>query len=116
MKNFLQKGDILNYKNTSGNTISSGDVIALPHRICIAISDISNGKTGSVQMVGVVSLKKKAEVMSFGDELHWDTGTKSLTKTPSISTRYAGMAAADAGSSDESVACRLQSGSSDSGE
>lgn len=117
MKNYSQKGEILEYKNTSGNKISSGDVIPLATRICVAVADIENNESGSVQLEGVVNLPKKAEIVSFGDELHFDTVTKSLTKTPSANTKYAGMAAEDAPSNAATINCRLQSGSySSSGE
>lgn len=113
MKNRIQRGITLEWTNSTGNLVVSGQVIPLASRIAIAASDISNGKSGSVDTEGVFEIEKTTgESMAFGDELHFDTVTKKLTKTPSATTRYAGMCAnsAGAGSSATSVLCKLQSG------
>lgn len=110
MKNKVQKGDTLLYTNGGETAIASGDVVPLANRIAVAAVDISAGKSGSVDVVGVFSLAKKAEAIDFGDDLHWDTVTKSLTKTASTDTVYAGLACESVLSGASHIKCRLQSG------
>lgn len=111
MKNRVKDGITLDYKNTSGSDIVSGQVVELPNRIAVAAVDIPQNKTGSVDLEGVFQLAKKTgESFVFGDELHFDTADSKLTKTSSGTTLPAGICA-DAegqGSSATSCTCKLK--------
>lgn len=109
MKNARQKGETLSFTNNGEDDIASGDVVPLPNRIAVAVTDISVGKSGSIDLEGVFELPKKStDVVEFGDDLYWDTANKRLTLTPDANTRYAGIATHDAGNGTTSVNCRLQ--------
>lgn len=113
MKNRVKDGVTLDYTNGTASDIVSGQIVKLSKRIAVACVDIAIGKTGSVDLEGVFTLPKKTgESFVFGDELHCDTDGN-LTKTPSGTTKYAGMCADAAGqnSASTSCSCRLQSGS-----
>lgn len=113
MKNRLKDGITLDYKNTSGSDIVSGEIVKLAKRIAVAAVDIPQNKIGSVDLEGVFKLPKKTgESFVFGDELHCDTNGQ-LTKTASGTTKYAGICVDPEGqiSSATSCSCRLQSGS-----
>lgn len=116
MKNRIQDGKTLDY--TAGSDIKSGDVVALPNRIAIAVADISTGKSGSIELEGVFELAKlSSDTIDFGQDVFWDTASSPnrITETPSGTTKYAGIAAAAAGSGTTTCKVRLQSGNYDPG-
>lgn len=109
MKNARQDGKTLSFTNNSEDDIASGDVVPLANRIAVAVTDISAGKSGSIDLEGVFELPKKStDVVEFSEDLYWDTVNKRLTVTPDANTRYAGIATEDAGNGTTSVRCRLQ--------
>lgn len=56
--NYLQDGDSLDYANTTGAAIKSGDPIAIGNIMGIAIIDIAISATGAVQTEGVWKVPK----------------------------------------------------------
>jgi predicted RecA/RadA family phage recombinase len=79
--NYIQPGNVLDYQNPADAApILSGDVVALPTRIGVALVTIAAGGTGSVQMTGVFAIPKKAgESLPQGAIAHWDTGATATT-------------------------------------
>lgn len=77
--NYIQPGNVLDYQNPADATpILSGDVVALPTRIGVAMVTIPAGGTGSVQMTGVFAIPKKpGESLLQGDIVYWDDGATS---------------------------------------
>lgn len=76
--NYIQKGDVIDYTNASGSTITSGTAIKLSHCIGVALTDIADGATGAVAIEGVFSLPKvSAAVFAVGEKLIWDVSGNS---------------------------------------
>lgn len=106
-KNYVQEGDVINYTNTSGSTITSGSGVLVGAWLGVALADIANTQTGSVQIANVFTLPKLGtDTVAQGAALYWDNTNKRLTTTASGNT-LAGRAAAAAGSGVATVQIRL---------
>lgn len=53
---YIQRGESIEYKNTTSNLIAVGDVVTLDKRIGIAGYNIPAGATGTVHLQGVYEL------------------------------------------------------------
>ncbi len=91
MFNQIQNGEILEYINGTGSTITSGSLVLAGALNGIALTDIANGDSGSVYLEGVFELPKKAEAMTQGQKLYWDATNNYLTVTATNNT-YIGAA------------------------
>lgn len=100
--NYEQPGDILQY--TADGDISAGDGVVVESRFGVALVDIPDGETGSVQMEGVFRLPKVSGALGQGKKVYWN-GDK-ITETATDNTE-AGYVFEAAGSSDEDVAVKL---------
>ena len=97
-KNYVQEGDVIDYVNASGSTITSGTAVLIGARLGVTLADIANGATGSVQVEGVFTVPKLGtDVVAAGALLYWDNTNKRLTTTASGNT-LSGFAVAAAGS------------------
>ncbi|MHC1701500.1 MAG: DUF2190 family protein [Humidesulfovibrio sp.] len=102
----IQKGDRLPYTNSSGVDIASGDPVLVGATFGVAVADIADGESGTLDLKGVYEVRKAAgEAISLGGNLYWDadgdpqgavSGTGCLTAT-STDNVYAGKAFAAAG-------------------
>ncbi len=75
--NFVQPGDVLTYTNATGAAIDAGAVVTLgalgDATLAVALVDIANGASGSVQIRGVFTVPKvSAAVFAQGESLIWD--------------------------------------------
>jgi predicted RecA/RadA family phage recombinase len=69
--NFIQPGNVIDY--TAGADISTGSVVKMGNILGVALADIANGATGSVQITGVFTCPKvSAAVIKAGESLTWD--------------------------------------------
>lgn len=95
---FKARGIVMDWLATAA--IASGQVIPMAsNKIGVALADIANGSTGSVQVAGVFELKKAtASVFAQGTPVYWDAVTNGgeLTTTSAGNTP-AGFAWAAAG-------------------
>lgn len=108
MKNFVKKGDVLDYVNGSGDDIASGDVVDLGIGIGVAAANIADTETGSLAMEGVFSLPKTNPlVISQGDKCFWNNSTKKITKTAGSNT-LAGYCVEAAASTDAFVKVSIE--------
>ena len=106
-KNYVQEGDVFDYANASGSTIISGTPVLIGARLGVALADIANGATGSVQVEGVFTIAKLGtDNVAAGALLYWDNTNKRLTATASGNT-LAGFAVAAAGSGVASVNIKI---------
>lgn len=97
MKNYVQKGERLQYANASGSTITSGSPVLVGKRVGIAVADIPTATTGILAMCGVFSVTKvTTDVIAQGVVLYWDDTAKKMTVTVGTNT-IAGYAQAAAG-------------------
>jgi len=70
--NYIQPGHVLNYTNTTGAPVASGDVVVAGNLLGVALVDIAPAATGSVTLTGVFWLPKKTGVIiAQGEALVW---------------------------------------------
>lgn len=107
---YVQRGEALDYTNSTEAVIPAGSVISLTTRIGVAGTNIAPGAVGSVHVVGVFSMDKTdSEEVAMGDALYFDTATGKITKTGKISktgtsdTPPAGYAAAPSAAAETTV-------------
>jgi predicted RecA/RadA family phage recombinase len=86
---YKARGVVMDY--LAGAAIVSGQVLVLGtlNKIGVALADIANGSTGSVQVAGVFELKKKsADTFAQGAIMYWDSVTNGgeLTSTSAGNT------------------------------
>jgi predicted RecA/RadA family phage recombinase len=83
-KMYIQKGEVIDYKNSGETDIAYGGVVSLTTRIGIAAEKIPAGETGSLRVVGVHELDASNSVeFTVGAALYWDATNKCLTTTSS---------------------------------
>lgn len=58
MKNYIADGNTMPF--TAGATIASGGLVVVGDLAGVAITDVANGATGTLQLTGVVKLVKAA--------------------------------------------------------
>lgn len=69
--NYQQPGAVIDY--TAGADISAGAVVKIGKILGVALVDIANGATGSVQIEGVFTVPKvSGAVIAQGENLTWD--------------------------------------------
>jgi len=77
--NYVQPGDVIEY--TAGADISSGDVVVVGDNVGIALTDIANGATGSVQIAGVFTVPKTSgTAWNQGDRVDYDVSAGEFHK------------------------------------
>lgn len=91
---FVQQGDIINFTNTTANTIHPGDPVPMADAFGIATGDgIAPGATGPVIVRGVfLGPADPAVAYSQGDKLYWDPANQWITNN-ATGAGYAGYAA-----------------------
>lgn len=102
---YVQRGESLDYLNTTDETIEAGTVIELETLVGVAGTDIPAGQLGSVHVTGVFQIPKTdAAEIPMGTEVYYD-GTGITTAS---GTTLAGYAAADAAAADAVVSVKLR--------
>lgn len=100
-QNFIQPGDIMDYTN-GGSAITSGSPVVVGSMVGVALVDIANGATGSVQFTGVFRVAKKADdVVTQGAPIYWDAGNEEATVTETDNALMGVAWTAQAGSDTE---------------
>jgi predicted RecA/RadA family phage recombinase len=70
--NYQQPGEVIDYTN-AGSAITAGQVVRIGKILGVALVNIANGATGSVQISGVFTVPKvSAAVIAQGENLTWD--------------------------------------------
>lgn len=70
--NYVQPGEVIEFTN-SGSAIAAGAVVKVGAVLGVALVDIANGATGSVQITGVFTVPKvSGAVIAQGERLVWD--------------------------------------------
>jgi predicted RecA/RadA family phage recombinase len=94
MDTFVGEAHRLQWTNSTGASVASGDVVVLEDMIGIAVATIANGSHGNIEIDGVHDLDADATTaFKFGDQLWWDPLDLKLFRTPSFMRVPAGMAA-----------------------
>jgi predicted RecA/RadA family phage recombinase len=109
MKNFIKGGHVLNYTNSTGDTILSGALLIIGALIGIAVANIAPTEVGAVNLKGVYEVPKAAGAITIGAKLYWDATNKNLTTTATNNT-YAGIAYLGAAAGETTVQLLLANG------
>jgi predicted RecA/RadA family phage recombinase len=106
-QNIIQDGDIIDFVNGTGATVTSGSGVLIGVRLGVALLDIANGATGACAVSKVAELPKlSTDVVAQGAALYWDNTNKRLTTTASGNT-LAGYAFKAAGNGVSTVNIKL---------
>lgn len=102
---YIQKGESINYKNDTEEVIKENTIIPIKTRIGITGTRLNPGEGGSIHVVGIFSLPKKAEEeIELGTEVYFDGDTITSIKDSNIP---AGYAVANAAAADTRVLVKL---------
>lgn len=113
--NHIQPGKTMTYANDSGVDIASGDPVLIGSVLGVALVDIPDGSSGSVDVEEVYTVRKASDDITQGAKLYWDadgnpvggpSGAGCLTTTDTENT-YAGVAFEAAGAAASVVAVKL---------
>lgn len=105
MKNHINDGDTISY--TAGANIASGDIVIAGHTICVAVTDIANGSTGTLKTKGRFTAPKvSGAVFVAGEKLVWDSSAGAFddsSASPADGDITGGAIAAAAGGNGETT-------------
>lgn len=103
---YWQRGETLDYTNTTGSIIEANTIIEIgTSRIGVAGTQINPNETGSLHVTGVFEIDKvAAEAITMGTAVYF-TGT-AITAT-ALDNTPAGYAAADAVADDATILVKL---------
>jgi len=104
--NFIQKGDRIDYVNGGDEAISYGDVVEMASMVGIAACDIPAKGTGVVDIAGVYSGPKAAEIIAAGTVVYWDAEAENFT-TSATGNTPAGYSIVGAASADDTIIFKL---------
>lgn len=91
-RNHFCPGIVGDYTNATGAAIAAGDLVLVGARVAVALVDIPDGGTGSVQYKEVFLVKKTTgEAWANGAVLYLNNATKAATTTVGSNVR-AGVA------------------------
>lgn len=105
---FIKHGDEIPYTNGTGSKIAVNTPVLVGDLVGVALTDIANGDTGTLQLSGVALLPKATgQAWTQGAKLYWDDTAKKFTTTDTSNT-LAGWAYAAAASGDTTGQVKLK--------
>lgn len=107
-KNYVQHGEVLQH-TASGTDIVSGQLVVIGAIAGVALADIADGDTGSVQTQGVFTLAKATGAITQGAKVYYSSANSNITTTASGNT-LVGVAASAQESADTTVNILLNVG------
>lgn len=110
MATYIQKGDRIDYQNTTGQLIQPGDVVVLgTTRIAVADCLIPAEGVGALAMTGVWEFPADTSAaMEFGSLVYWDPSAKVMKASKTSSEIPAGICVEKKESAGAAVLVRLQ--------
>lgn len=96
-KNYIQPGEVMDYKASSA-AVASGDVVIAGSIAGVALVDIAKGATGSVQIAGVFNLPlTDTAAVAQGTKVYWDGDgvTATATENDALGIAFRAAAAGD---------------------
>jgi predicted RecA/RadA family phage recombinase len=105
MKNFIEDGNVLNYKVT-GAAVKSGDAVVIGKIVGVAVTDGAVGETIAVSIEGVYALPKVSGALAQGVAAYVIAADGTITGT-STSNVFAGYVWAAAAAGDATVQVKL---------
>lgn len=104
---YWQRGETLDFVNSTGKVIEANTIIVLEQRMGVAGTEIPAGEKGTVHVEGIYSFPKaKSTAIKAGALVYWDKTNNCLTTT-STSNILAGYAAEAAGENDATVLVKI---------
>ena len=83
-ENYVQPGEVIEFTN-SGSAIAAGAVVKVGQILGVALVDIANGATGSVQITGVFTVPKvSGAVIAQGESLTWDASAAAFDDNAAV--------------------------------
>ena len=80
MKNFVARGDTLNWTNTTGADVASGEAVLAGGILGVAAGDIADTEQGVLNLGGVYALPKVAsQAWTVGAKIYWTSGGNATT-------------------------------------
>lgn len=71
--NVAKPGDVLTWTNGTGSAVTSGTIVVVGKTLAVALVDVADGATGSVQRnVAVRAPKVSGAVIAQGEDMSWD--------------------------------------------
>ncbi len=109
MARYIQEGKIINYRNTTAETIHFGDEVVLTDRIGVASADIESEILGTVALDGVFEFASETgTAFTVGQTVYWDSANHRVTATKAESGAIlAGMVVAPKASAEGNVLVKL---------
>lgn len=102
---YWQRGETLDYVNTTGAIIEANTVIKLAERVGIAGTNINPGEKGDIHVSGVFEFKKTSQnKIDIGTSVYFDG--EGITETKGDDTP-AGFAAATAETTDQTILVKI---------
>lgn len=108
-KNYIEGGDSIDWTNTTGAVVHSGDLVVVGNICGVAAGDIPADAPGVLITTGVFSLPKAQEDITLGASLYAADGmlTVSAGDADAGQNVRVGTAWTDAAAADATVAVRL---------
>jgi predicted RecA/RadA family phage recombinase len=108
MKNYVQKGDVLDYTVPAETEIASGDIVKAGSLIGIAATDGVAGDVIAVNLCGVFEVGKETGAVTVGAPLYFKASTgKATTDDESDANALMGYAFSAQSSGDTTVKVKL---------
>lgn len=105
--NYIQPGEVIAYLASAA--ILSGDVVAVgKYGLGVALTDIADTETGSVELEGVFQFDKPTGAITQGDKIWWNTTDKTATNSPGLNDYFLGFATESQVSGDTTVNVLLE--------
>ncbi|MFQ3396300.1 DUF2190 family protein [Enterobacter mori] len=108
-KNYIEDGDSIDWTNTTGAVVHSGDLVVVGNLCGVAVGDIPADAPGVLITTGVFSLPKAQEDITLGAALYVADGMLTVSAGDAdagLNVRV-GTAWADAAAAEATVAVRL---------
>lgn len=106
MKDFVQRGDVIEYEIPAGTTIQPGDPVIIEDLAGVAAEGGTTGDVITVNLTGVFDLPKVASAQTAGKKAYL-TSSGTITETSGANDEF-GWIFEDAASGDSYVAVKLK--------
>ncbi|HJF34175.1 MAG TPA: DUF2190 family protein [Sporosarcina psychrophila] len=96
--NYVQRGEVIDYKNVTASAIVANEVVELATRIGVAATEIPVGAVGGLNVMGVFDIPADTtEAFTAGQTVYYKGGKITSTEADAIPAGYAVVAKATAG-------------------
>lgn len=104
---FYQRGETIDYKNATTDTIPANTVIVLGSRIGVAGMELAPGEVGTVHVTGVFKFAKGAEAIAAGAEVYYSDTTGEVSAAKAEGAVLAGFTVEAAAKADDAALVKI---------